>query len=315
MTGEQKVGGGRNDEFKKADEYKAFAVEAEDHDVYPTKIERSDIRSHLIGLGETEIVLQRHGAYIRDREDPQSGGLSEESAAAEKAAATDYFESFLNALPEEERQSVDVLFVASDTQYFDGGKRSYETATLAQEAAQENFAAHGIAEANIINTAGHLKGEGGPKPMKNLREPNFLNDSPDFLDHMLQKYGGIGLDFWVAFEEDKEQETRLAMGAEGPMDIADRTAFTLRVLARYAQAHHRANPDRRLVVWAATHYDTISPFVKRDVFGVGNEQQLLVDYGAGITIDIDSTGLGSTELGGKTYKVPLKKMPTDSPEN
>ncbi len=308
MSEEQKAGEGA--EFKSAQAYQAYgelSTEVEAAQELPTKLEKSDIQAHPIEAGQTEIILQRHGAYIRDREDPRVGSLSEEAAAAEKASAKRYFESFLGGIPQAERDAVDVLVVASDTQYFEGGRRSYETATLAQEAASEVFEAEGLPGTNIINTTGRLSGEGGPKPMRKLREPNFINDSPDFLDYMLEKYGGMNLDFWIAFEEDKEKETRLAMGAEGPDDIADRTAFTVQALARYAAAYHRANPDRRLIIWAATHYDTISPFVKRDVFGVGKEQQLLVDYGAGITIDIDTEGKATTELGGKAYEVPLKK--------
>jgi hypothetical protein len=301
------VGGGRNDEFKTTQVYSELSVEAAEPVDFPTKIEKSDIKAHPIKQGETEIVLQRHGAYIRDREDPNVGSLSEESAATEKTAAKSYFEAFLDSVPEGERDRVEVLIVASDTQYFDGGKRSYETATLAQEAAQEVFESRSLPSANIINTTGRLSGEGGPRPMPKLREPNFLNESPDFLDYMLTKYGGVNLDFWIAFEEDRHKETRLAMEAEGPDDIANRTAFTIRVLARYADGFHRANPDSRLVIWGATHYDTISPFVKRDLFGIDKDKQLMVDYGAGISIDIDTTGRATTELGGKQYDVPLKK--------
>lgn len=289
------------------EEYNELGVEAEKAVEFPTKIEKSDIQAHPIDPGETEIVLLRHGAYVRDRENPKAGSLTEESEVAEKAKATEYFESLLAQLPEEERSKVDVLVVASDTQYFEGGRRSYETATLGQQAAQEVFERNGVSVSNIINSTGQLKGEGGPRPMPRLREPKFLTESPDFLDFMLNKYGGINLDFWVAFETDTEKETRLAMGAEGPDDIADRTAFTVRALARYAEAYHKANPDRRLVIWGATHYDTISPFVKRDIFKIGKERQLLVDYGAGIVIDIDSDGLAKTDIGGKEYPVPLKK--------
>ncbi len=63
------------------------------------------------------------------------------------------------------------------------------------------------------------------------------------------------------------------------------------------------------MIWGATHYDTISPYVKRDLFEVGKETQLMVDYGGGITIDIDANGTAKTELGGKEYQVPLKKKP------
>lgn len=48
-----------------------------------------------------------------------NGGVQPVGAAeAEKAAAKSYFNSFLGAVPEDERDNVDVLVVASDTQYF-----------------------------------------------------------------------------------------------------------------------------------------------------------------------------------------------------
>lgn len=305
------VGGGRADQFKGAEKYKELSVELDDNGEYPARIEKTDIKPHAIALGETEIVLQRHGKYERDRTSEGVGSLTPEAVTAEKAAAAAYFEAFLRQLPEEERGRVDVLVVASDTQYFDGGRRSHETAELAQQAALEVFEAQGLPSENIINTSGRLRGEGGPRPMPRLREPNMLNESPEFLNYMLDKYGGenreLTLDFWVAFEEDKEKEVRERMGAEGPGEIADRTAFSVRALARYAEAYHAANPDRRLIIWGATHYDTISPFVKREVFEVPKEQQLMVDYGAGITIDISADGKASTEIDGKQYEVPLTK--------
>lgn len=301
MVNHSEVGGGRNDEFKAPQVYKELFAEAEVAKDFPTQLEKSDIRAHEIQTGETEIVLQRHGQYVRDREDPQVGSLSAESAEAERQAAERYFQDFFESVPEGERDKVDILFVASDTQYFGKGKRSHETAELAQAAAEEVLGRLGLSKEQI------LKGEDGPRAARHFREPQFLDKSPDFVDYMLQKYGGINIEFWTAFESDVEKETRLKMGAEGPDDIADRTAFMVRVLARYAQVYHKRNPDRRLVIWGATHYDTISPFVKREVFGVEKKRQLLVDFGAGFTIDINREGNATTELGGKTYAVPVKR--------
>ena len=309
MDKQPQVGGGRYEEFAKLNEYAELSVTAEDGTELPTKIEKTDIKPHAIGRGETEIVLQRHGAYVRDKDAENTGSLPEDSAAVEKAASLAFFDKFLSQLPEEERGTVDILVVASDTSYFDKGKRSYETGILALEAAKETLTKYGIPETNIIQESDPLSPDGAPRNMPRLREPNFLNDSPEFLDFMLKEYGGINLDFWVAFESDTHKDVRESMGAEGPDDIADRMSFTVRSLARYADTYHQLNPDRRLIIWGATHYDTISPYVKRDVFEVGKEAQLLVDYGGGITIDIDKSGQATTELGNKTYDIKRKKTP------
>lgn len=306
-TGKE-VGGGRYDEeLVKPTVYDEIRAEQEVSDL-PTKIEKSDIYANPGSAGTTEIVLQRHGAYVRDREDPKVGSLSPESAAVERAAATKYFEDYIQRIPENERDKVNILIVASDTQYFEGGRRSQETASIAQSAAEEVLGRYGLSKDQIINNTGRMSGDGGPRTMPKLREPNFLNDSPEYLEYMLGQYGGINLDFWTAFESDTHSELREQMGAEGPDDIADRTAQSVRVLARYAQAYHKSNPGQRLVIWGATHYDTISPFVKREVFGVPKDNQLLVDYGAGITIDIDAEGKGTTKLGDKSYVVPLERV-------
>lgn len=215
---------------------------------FPTKIVKSDLRPHPIQADETEIVLQRHGAYIRNPEDPNRGSLGPESAAAEKASAKSYFESVLSQVTEEERSKTDLLFVASDTSYHGGGQRSYETASLAEQAAAEVLDQFGLDRTQILNSSHHLRGEPGPKPMGALREPQMFNESPEFVQFLIDRYGDKGLEFWKAFEEDKERDARLAMGAEGPDEIADRLAHSVNTLARYARLYHEATPGRRLII-------------------------------------------------------------------
>lgn len=292
---------GRNVDF--SNEY----AEMESQSSFPEKIERDDLKSHPIERGGTEIVLQRHGKYIRDPEDPNTGSLTPEAQQAEKEAAETYFKTLIESIPAEERDTLKIMVVASDTQYRGGGRRSYETADIVQKVAIDSLAENKIPAENVINISHDLKGDGGPRPMPQIREPQMFDKSPDFVKFLTEKYGDLGLDFWIAFEEDKEIETRQSMGAEGPDEIADRMAFSVRALARYAENYHRTNPDSRLVVWAATHYDTISPFVKREVFGVGKDKALMVDYGAGIAVDIDPSGKATTEIAGKQYEVPIKK--------
>ena len=85
------------------------------------------------------------------------------------------------------------------------------------------------------------------------------------------------------------------------------------VLARYSRFYHKKHPDRRLIIWAATHYDTISPYVKRDIAGVGKEVPLGVDYGGGISINLDKEGRGTIKVDGKEYEVPLKTQEKEAP--
>jgi hypothetical protein len=96
------------------------------------------------------------------------------------------------------------------------------------------------------------------------------------------------------------------MNAEGPDEIANRMKSAVNALARYSQAYHEKHPGRRLVIWATTHYDTISPYVKREVLRTGKDAQLEVSYGAGILINLNKDGKSTTKLGRVKYDVPIE---------
>lgn len=271
----------------------------------PRKIEKSDIQPNLPLSGETEIVLQRHGKYERSTDSPKVGSLTEEGAQEIYTSGKDFFEKLFNSASESDRKNIDILVLASDTQYKGGGRRSMETAEQIIKAVKEEISKLNLAESQLLNTSGNISGKGGPRPAPNLREPQMIDNSPEFLQFLKDKYGDMNLDFWIAFEEDKEKETRESMGAEGPDEITDRMKLMIDILARYSSFYHKKHPDRRLIIWAATHYDTISPYVKREIFETGKETPLGVDYGAGISINLDKEGRGKVKIAGEEYEVPI----------
>src|SRR4051794_6837400 len=85
---------------------------------FPQKIERTDLQPHPMSIGDTEVVLQRHGKYVRDKEDPRRGSLTPEAVAEETEAAKRYFTELFELIPADERSRTDLLVVASDTQYY-----------------------------------------------------------------------------------------------------------------------------------------------------------------------------------------------------
>lgn len=271
----------------------------------PVKLDRANLVPGKIRANETEIVLQRHGQYVRDREEPKVGSLTEEAVQIETESAANYFTELFDTLAEEELENTYILFVSSDTQYAGGGKRSYETVTIAQKVAETIFNEKGVSHANILNNSHKLQAQGSPRPMALLREPQVFDKSPEFAEFMKGKYGDLGKDFWIAFEEDVEKETRLTMGAEGPDEIADRMKISIKVLTRYAAFFHTSKPDSRLIIWAGTHHDTISPFVKRDVLHKDKTAAVLVDYGGGVTIDIDSNKAATVNVDNQQYPINL----------
>lgn len=263
-------------------------------------LDRDEIRPRSIANGETEIVLQRHGKYIRDKDDPSAGQLTPEAVQLETESAVRYFSELIAQVPEGERSGINVLFVSSDTSYADNGQRSYQTTEIAQQVAEQLFRENDIPLENILNITPDLKNQ--PMVIPELREPQIFDQSPDFVAYMKQKYGDLDKDFWIAFEEDTEKETRLAMDAEGPDEIADRLKYAVGLLANYGASVHKENPNERLVIWAGTHYDTISPFVKRDILHKDKTIPVLVDYGGGVVIDVDQRGNTTANVAGETYE-------------
>jgi hypothetical protein len=272
----------------------------------PTRIEKSDIEPISFEAGETEIILQRHGKYERKIEDQKVGSLTKEGAEDAYLQGKIFFKELFALVPESERNKIDILVLASDTQYAEGGRRSMETAEQIMKGIKEVLVTLNLNESQLLNSSGSVRGEGGPRPTPKLREPQIFKKTPDFVNFLKEKYGELGVDFWRAFEEDKEKETREKMNAEGPDEIANRMKSAVNALARYSQAYHEKHPGRRLVIWATTHYDTISPYVKREVLRTGKDAQLEVSYGAGILINLNKDGKSTTKLGRVKYDVPIE---------
>lgn len=276
----------------------------------PDRITTDEIQVHVPEIGGTEIVLQRHGKYIRDIEDPFSGSLEPASERAQEQLGLDFMTKFIEGIPEAERDQFDVLIVASDTQYEGGGRRSHETAEAVWEGMAGALANAGLDNGRIINVVQPVQGLDGqettgvPQVEPRLREPQMLANE-QFRNFLAEKYKDQTVKFWIAFEEDWHAEERVAAGAEGPDDIADRTLEALNTLKDFALEYHQTNPGRRLLIWAASHYDTISPLVKMKLAGGTKEDVLPVDYGAGISIDVDPEGHATSTISGTTYEVPL----------
>jgi hypothetical protein len=271
--------------------------------VLPRKIEKSDITPNLPEVGGTEIILQRHGEYERSAESSKVGSLTEEGTREIYTFGKEFFERLFETIPESERSKVDFLVLASDTQYQDGGRRSMETADQIIRALKEELEKLNLDESQLLNTSRNISGDGNARPTAHLGEPKIFTDSPEFVEFLKEKHGDSDLDFWIAFEEDVEKEIREKMGAEGPDEIADRMKRMINILSRYSRFYHKKHSDRRLIIWAVTHYDTISPYVKREVFETDKDTPLGVDYGAGISINLDQGGAATTKISGKEYKI------------
>lgn len=269
------------------------------------KITLEDINTPQLGTGETSIVFQRHGVYNRDRTAENAGSVTPESAAQMHDHDKKFFDELLK------QDDVHVLFVSSDTQYAGKGYRSLETAQIAQDAAIEAMLDADIdPKERIINlnpeykTARHDETDQDIRPMAGIREPQIFNPADvAYLEHLQETHGyadeagkaGLSPKAWAIHEMDGAQEARLKTGAEGQEDLIARTEKSLAILERYARIWHANNPGKRLVIWSASHYDTINPLVKKVDGTLRNEDGSLsdayqpVDYGGGVLINIPTS--------------------------
>jgi hypothetical protein len=269
------------------------------------RLGREAIYPEQMFAGETEIVLQRHGKYIRETGNPSAGWLTPQGILQQLDISQTYFSQLLRQVPEDEQDNVHALFVTSDTNYAGIGQRSYQTTEIAQLAAERIFQRRGLWLPNILNISPDSTSQGNPRIMPALREPQMFEQSPEFVDFLRNKYGDLSLGFWKAFEEDTERKTRQRLHAEGPDEIADRMRLALGALVHYSENFHDQTPDSRLIIWAGTHHDTISTFIKREVLRKNKSVPVMTDYCGGAVIKIDQKGKATTRIAGGQYGVML----------
>ena len=260
------------------------------------KIEKEDIKAPHLVVGESAIVFQRHERYERDRGSKNTGSLITEHAEAAHARDVEFFDELFSN--EADSAETMLLFTSSDTQYSGGGYRSLETAQIAQDAAVEVLEKMGIEPSSrIINlnpnfsTIGFEPTKQSIRPDKKIREPQIF-DSPEYIDYLRDKYGnengpgtGISPKAWAMHEMDAEKDVREQMGAEGVYETLNRTKKSIAIMNRYARMFHANNPDKVLLIWTTSHYDTISPLVK-DATNASFEEYIPVDYGGGVVIEL-----------------------------
>lgn len=281
-------------------------------------IREGDLRVVLPSAGETTFVLQRNAKDERNPESPNYGALTPEAVEKTRNDAKTYFERILNSLPPDERGQLEILIVASDapliapegSEFNSPHKRALETAAAVMRGAHEALQELNLSEDQIINSSlpaiRSRAGEGSKDiaEFAELEPLQILRKSPEFVKFLKEKYG-VGKDFWAAYEADKEKAEREKLGAEGVEDIAERMGHIIKLLTRYGRMIHSRQKDKRLIIWAVSHYDSLSPFIKKKVLGKPTTDYLPIDAGGGITLEVDKEGKAKTELGGKKIDVRL----------
>ncbi|MFA6184313.1 MAG: hypothetical protein WC682_04395 [Parcubacteria group bacterium] len=271
------------------------------------KITRSDISREMPSVGETEIVMQRHEKYIRDVEHERSGSLEREDAKKAYEQTVEILTNKFEDLSGDERKNVDILVIASNTDYGKAkGMRSFETASEVVKGVLDVFKKYDLNKNQLLNSrTGVSEKNDSPVPTKNkaIQEPRFINQSPEFFEYLKSKYGSLTQQFWQAFEEDWEKDERKKLGAEGPEDILMRYNKFIETLKNFSDYYHKKHSGKRLIIWPVSHYDTISPYTKNKVAEMNSNNYLAVDYGAGISLNINCKGKVSSKIQGREYEI------------
>lgn len=258
--------------------------------------------AELPNPGETLMVLQRNIKDDRNRDSSDIGALESASKEKTRGEVRTVFKKMLDGRSEEEAKSVDVLVVASAVQLrtpdgiVSAHRRGVETADEVIDVLSEFSLSNG----QVLNNSA---ANGKPVELSTLIDLKMLSESPEFENFLKQKYGD-GIDFWAAYEDDREKETRVRMGAEGPGEIADRIGYFMSVMNTAANEYHKSHPERRLIIWGVSHYDALSPYIKEHVAGIDQKEYLPVDYGAGIAVHAGENG-ATANIHGQSYTVKL----------
>jgi hypothetical protein len=272
-------------------------------------ITEADLRVVVPEIDGTTLVLQRNAKDERIIGAENYGALTPEAAEQAKEQAKQYFLNLFSKLSDEEKKQVEILVVASDAtlvtpeEINSSHKRASETAEMVMSGIREAMREAGVEERQLLNESDEFAEFAevkGPIEFRQLEALKMLSESPEFVEHLKQKYGTVK-EFWIEFEKDTDKDVRQEMGAEGVHGIAERMRDFLGLLMEGAKERHQQETGKRLIIWAVSHYDAISPFVKTKILNRPATDYLPINGAAGLTLDISPDGSIKTELSGQEF--------------
>jgi len=274
-------------------------------------IRKEDIRPEIPEAGGTVLVLQVNAKDDRrDSNSPEFGALLPEAGEQVVVQSKDYFDKVFENLSEEDKKKVKIIVYASDASLkMPSGlnsthRRAFETGEKVMEGIRKAIDKNGAEQNQLLNNSPETKGE--PVGVSGLIDLTMFDESPEFVKYMTDKYGP-DKKFWMLYEDDTESDTRLDMGAEGPSEIAIRMRKALTTLTQdMAKNYHDSNPDTLLYIWAISHYDSISPWVKGYVYQADPSRLFVpTEKAGGITIKIDKDNKkAETIIAGEKFEIP-----------
>lgn len=252
-----------------------------------------ELMSHIDSFNkdETLVVVQRNAKDKENRklsvDSEDFGSLDSGQKEKTEKEVFDSLNNLLKNIPTAEKSLIDIIVVASDaslkmpdnrTNYH---QRAMDTAESVVKGLKKSLSENSLNESQLLNP------EGKVIPITDLKDLKMLDESPEFVQFLIDKYGE-GQQFWENYEADTEKPKRIELNAEGPDEIANRMIYFYSTLELMSKDYHQSHPNRRLVVWSVTHYDSASPFLKQ-VTGKDTSQYLPVSYGEGAIFKLGSS--------------------------
>lgn len=235
----------------------------------------------MINKNQTQLIFQRHCNYDRT-----NGGLILDSLDNQKIVVSSFIDSLDSDL-----ENTYFLFTSSGAISSDNFKRCIETTNIAMELIKQFLQENNISTNHIINLNEESNYNNSIRESKQISEPQMFTDSTGYLEYLIDKHGGINIDFWIDFEEDLSKEKREEFSSEGPDQIVERAVFYINLLQRYATYFHTKYPNSKLIIWNGTHYDLISPLVKQRILNLEKSDVVNVEYCGGISFILDESSI------------------------
>ena len=246
----------------------------------------------MIDNSETQIILQRHCNYDRT-----SGFLVQDSINEQKRIVDNFV---LNLKEKYGYDNVFFLFSASNTIGAGDLRRCIDSTNIIMD-----YIVNTLGEGHVLNFRSGSNYKNKIHDENAVIEPKMYIDGTGYYEFLLNKYGDENIDFWTAFEEDTYKEEREKLNAEGPDEIVNRGIKYICALQKYATWFHNEYPNCKLIIWTGTHYDLISPLVKK-IRGWDKTDVVWVDYSGGISINIDKENNIVANVNGINYPFDLQ---------
>ncbi|MFA5987541.1 MAG: hypothetical protein WC797_02740 [Candidatus Paceibacterota bacterium] len=256
----------------------------------------NDLSLRLPEIGGSLVVLQRNAGA-------DSGGRA-------RSFAKETISELLKSLGESDRTSVDFLVVGSDPRIGVENEAhpeslvSLQTAQEVLDGVREAFHSFNLDDKQLLNNTAVPGGK--IVEISEIKGWLPVKDSPELMEFLVGKAQQTGEDVAMLYETDAYKEERERLGVEGAKDIAARVENFLS-FSRGSTNYHAKHNNRRLIFWAVTHFDTITPYLRNILAHPAECSDIIsVDHLGGVVINIKNDHTATVTVQKREYETYLR---------